>query len=323
MTSHELTFGVEIETVVRDVPFQIGGRHTSYRIREHQFPELAALDGWSPQRDGSINAGGGYRGCEFVSPILRGKEGLKKLYEGVSCIKNVVRARVNASCGVHVHVGFPKDNPDALKRLVHMVACHERALYASSGTPRREQGSWCHSLKRSHTSDIKFDVDSHYGGHYLRCNQSGTGERYRILNLTNLLGNATMGTVEFRVFSESNNPKKILAWTRLCLALVDRALNTSTPAKWEHNDKALVEKRGKGGEGFKAVKLIAYHLGWVRGRSFVYVNGKRENHAWGGELDGIDGLPTLKQSYAEIKKLARSYDKKVAQDRQIFLSTGC
>lgn len=319
MTADQLNFGVEVETFVpNDVPFSIYHYHSTSRLHVRNLPvevqeSYRPLEDWSPQNDGSIMPRSGHRPCEFVSPILTGREGLRKLYAAVTCMKTVVRAKVNASCGVHIHVGFPRD-PNALKRLVHLVASHEQALYAASGTPRREQGRWCAGIKHDLTPDIQFSMGRSFTGNGISCNQGAAQERYKIINLQGMLGGGR-NTVEFRLFSESNNPNKIIAWVRLCLALVEKAINGKRAAKWFHNDKAVVEKGGKGGDGFKALKLLTYKIGWIRGRSFDWVGGQRVHRTWGGDLDNIDGLPSLKASKAVLKKLARKYDEKLAEMR--------
>ena len=45
--------------------------------------------------------------------------------------------RVNASCGVHVHIGWKRDwSAQALARLVTIVAYAEKGLYAITGTKK-------------------------------------------------------------------------------------------------------------------------------------------------------------------------------------------
>jgi hypothetical protein len=311
MQADQLTFGVEIESYIpRTCPINIGSYHSGRRIHAADYgDEYAPLDRWNTQRDASIQPRSGMTACEFVSPVLSGRDGLKNLWDAVECIKRVCGARVNASCGVHVHVGFPRD-PDALKRLVHLVACHEKALYAVSGTPRREHGRWCGGIQQDYSPDITFSMG--YGSN-LRCSEpSAEGDRYKLLNLTNMMG-GRRNTVEFRLFSESNNRKKVVAWVRLCLALVERALDGKKPVKWFSNDKAVVEKGGKSGPGFKELKFLCYKIGWVRGRCYQIPGDLNSHRTYGGSMMDVDGLPTLIQSKAELKKLAKKYDEKVAE----------
>jgi hypothetical protein len=317
-TADQLTFGVEIETVVGgrdrpDVPFSIGGYHSRNGIRLDADSPFAALNGWGAQYDGSIRIRNGGRACEFVSPVLQGADGLRNLFAAVKCIRHQIRASVNRSCGVHVHIGFPR-NADALKRLVHLVATHESALFACSGTPRRENGNWCRGIKNDYSPEIRFSMGA--SGYYddgLRCNQGAFNDRYKILNLSNMVNGRN--TVEFRLFSGSTNEKKIMAWVRLCLSIVEKALGGKRAVKWNSNDKAVVNKGGKSGDGFKQVKLLMYKIGWVRGRSFQTVNGEKVHKTWGAALDKIDGLPTLKDDKRALKALARKYDEKIASGR--------
>ena len=132
MNANELTFGIEIETIapdraVRDDGLRIGG----YR-RGIQVPYLPA--GWTAEADGSIDNGHGGHRCEIVSPVLRGAAGLAQAAEVLKTLE-AKGHRVNASCGVHVHVGWRRDWPcEALARLVTIVAYVEKGLYAITGS---------------------------------------------------------------------------------------------------------------------------------------------------------------------------------------------
>ena len=157
------------------------------------MPYLPA--GWTAEADGSIdNSNGGHK-CEIVSPILRGDEGLAQVAEVLRTLE-AKGHRVNASCGVHVHVGWKRDWPsEALARLVTIVAYVEKGLYAITGTQepraRHATAAGCGSTATTRTPSRNLDRD-----------------RYHALNLTNL-ARGTKDTVEFRVFSGSLNATKV------------------------------------------------------------------------------------------------------------------
>jgi len=141
--AQHFTFGVEIETAVpRANELNIG----SYSGSGIQVSYLPA--GWVAKSDGSINAPSGHEGCEIVSPILKGEDGIRQVIE-VCRVLNERGHKVNASCGVHVHVGF-KVNPVSgkatsakeLETLVQIASYLEEGLYASTGTMRRRNGSF-------------------------------------------------------------------------------------------------------------------------------------------------------------------------------------
>ena len=55
---------------------------------------------------------------------------------------------MNRSTGFHVHVGWG-GNAKQLAILTGLVAYHETALYASTGTPSRELGNYSRPIKNS------------------------------------------------------------------------------------------------------------------------------------------------------------------------------
>ena len=208
MNANDLTFGIEIETIASDHAV----RHDGLRIGSYkhgiQVPYLPT--GWTAEADGSINNAGGGHKCEIVSPILRGEEGIAQAAEVLRMLE-AKGHRVNASCGVHVHVGWRRDWPsEALARLVTIVAYVEKGLYAITGSKSRERGTFCGGVRKyGNDKTAKPNLDRN---------------RYHALNLTNL-ARGTKDTVEFRVFSGTTNTTKVVGWIQVCLGLVERALN--------------------------------------------------------------------------------------------------
>src|SRR4051794_18000664 len=137
MNVEDLTFGVEIETTLPRGTVAVG-----YHGQGAPIPQLRGE--WKADADPSISVQtSGHVACEFVSPVFRGAAGLKQLLADLAVIK-AMGATVNASCGLHVHVGFDKaGDPNALARLVTLVANFETAIYATTGTKARENGRWC------------------------------------------------------------------------------------------------------------------------------------------------------------------------------------
>jgi len=77
--------------------------------------------------------------------VLRGDEGLAQVVEALEALE-AKGHRVNATCGVHVHIGWkPTWDVPALARLVTIVAHLEKGLYAITGTNRRGNLSAIHA----------------------------------------------------------------------------------------------------------------------------------------------------------------------------------
>jgi hypothetical protein len=244
--------------------------------------------GWLADADPSIvPPNSGRFGVEFVSPILDGADGLRQLHAVVAEIK-ARGGQVNASCGLHVHIDFDKSNKAAKRKLAQLVANHEKALYAVTGTLSRERGvggrygtHWCKSIKQ-------------YGsaGRAIRASES---DRYHLLNLKT----GRKPTVEFRVFGASLNAVKISAWVRLCVGLVEKAVESSAPVPWNNPAKAGGLFRTNGA-GEKEVARLVFSLGWTY-EGF----GTRK---YGRKKFGALGADNLDSDVREVLRLARKYD---------------
>lgn len=282
-----ITFGVEIETTIPTGSIRVD---SYYGRNRYTVPTRIAptFEGhyWSPKTDSSIRVRSNNRvACEFVSPVLRGAAGLANVVETVRNVQ-ALGGKVNESCGVHIHVGFPTHNKRALKRLMYLVANYEKALYASTGTARRERGGWCNSLRNLQP------LADHIGRNGVRnCNVS----RYHTLNLVNMSA-GRFDAVEFRVFSGSLNPLKIAAWVQLCIGLVQLALNGRRCVKW--TAKAPGAQYGpNAGTGERELNRLFYALGWCAGRGGVY-----------GRLGALDGEYSNEACKRTLRGLAKKRD---------------
>ncbi len=274
MHATELTFGVEIETLIgsdkaREHGLRIGGYHAG-----RQVPYLP--EGWIAMHDSSLRGSRRELSCEIVSPILRGSEGLRQVKQVLDALREKGH-RVNATCGVHVHVHWdPAQRTSAeLSRLVLMCSYLETALYAITGTTRRERGAWCGSVRRYG------DVENF--------RQRAMRYRYHVLNLYNL-ATGRKPTVEFRAFSGSLDPVKVIGWIMVCLGCVQKSVDVRITNQWtpraEHTPT-------------KAVSNLFYYLGWnksgrrnLRGRSFGWID------------DNPIGFDAIRKAF---QRLARQY----------------
>lgn len=106
----------------------VGGTYDTYTVRDGENRQ------WKIVSDASIRAetrrgiirNSEYK-VEFVSPICR--------YEDIEPLQEIVRAlrsagaRVNDSCGLHVHVDASAHNAGTLRNLVNIMAAKEDLLY--------------------------------------------------------------------------------------------------------------------------------------------------------------------------------------------------
>jgi hypothetical protein len=278
MNASELTFGVEIETTIPYGACNVGPHGSGLQV-----PWLP--QGWLADADPSIRARRGRQGCEFVSPILKGADGIRELIAAVEKIK-AMGATVNASGGMHVHVGFDRNDAKGRERLITLVANFEKAIYAVTGTKKRERGIWCRGLQRL--------------GNVRTVEQHGMHQRYHVLNLSNILsGRRAKPTVEFRAFGATLNVVKVVGYVRLCLGLVERALKAKRVTNF--TAKAPVESSPihRKGEGQTALTRLFYQLGWIKGRS---------KYCYGDETGAGATPPSHRETKRELMRLAKKYD---------------
>jgi hypothetical protein len=293
-TANELTFGVEIECVVpaaalRARNWSVGSYHRGRLIPGH--------GGWNVQSDGSITKNPGHGcGCvceeccglitvEVVSPKLQGEAGLASLRAVVAELV-AMGARTNKSCGLHVHVGCPADL-GFIRRLVCLTANVEKGIYAVTGTRRRENGSWCGSVKESHKP---------FGESGTRAALSlAASSRYHLLNLAPLVA-GTRQAVEFRAFEGTTDVNRITSYLFLCLGIVERAANSARAMKWDSRPTKETSPVKRGGEGETQANRLLKLLGWVGGYHIA-------------RPLGIIGDIDLKATRKEMFRLAAAYDR--------------
>ncbi len=301
------TWGIEIECFlpqsnIQGLGIQIGSYHHGYPLPA-PFPQ-----GWTAERDGSVySASRGLVAMEIVSPILKGRAGIEQAKQVAQMLRDL-GATVNRTTGLHVHVGAASvagDDTTAVAewvaKLLYQMAMHETAVYASTGTHRRENGQYASSIKRQ-----KEDADRIRKAKSPRRKQeelswlASRGGRYHSLNLTNLF--TSKATVEFRAFAGTVEWTKILGHIQTCLALAERATET-TRMDWE--TVASERTYQNGGRGLRELNRFVYLTGWTKGR----------RHAGMPELEmagWIADLAELKPVMNELRRLARKYDKEGA-----------
>ncbi len=282
MNASTINFGVEFETT-------LPARDTTPIGNYHAGTQVAWLPtGWKAERDSSIRATNGRKACEFVSPKLHGAEGLQQVVAALDAI-NAHGAGVNETCGLHVTVEWNGDAA-ALARLISLVGNHEKALFASTGTRRRERTIYTKQIKSyGNADDAKRRCES---------------DRYHALNLTHLARG--QNRIEFRIFAGTLNAVKVAAYIQMCLGLVELALNSNRKSEWNY-EKAEGKKscwdRPGAAAGETELNRLFYRLGWTRG----WYKGELRAKRWGD----VGATTDWKTTKAKLLDLARKYDQAV------------
>ena len=275
-------FGVEVEMtgITREqaaqalanyfgtTPRYKGGTYDAWVVRDAENKE------WKLMSDGSIRGErktmDGYEQTndrrykvEMVSPKLTYAE-LPKFQE---CVRQVRRAgaKVNDSCGLHIHVDAANHNRQSLKNLLGIMYSKEDILFKALQVNESRAARWCkkvrepmlrqaRTLSAEETSDLTqlehiwYEGDVSAGEHY-------NWTRYYALNLHSVF---YRGTVEWRCFNSTLHAGRAAAYINLCLAISAQAIaQRSTVMRKTHSDNELFTFRvwlvrlGLNGQEFK------------------------------------------------------------------------
>ncbi len=230
--AESITFGVELETTIPvTAGIIVGAYHigTTVRVGADTATNLPinapTFDGnhWKAERDGSIRVIPGRVACEFVSPVLRGGEGVEHLLQFVEWA-NAIGANVNGSCGCHITVGVASiigtNDPQAMseygRKLAHIARWHAMSLYGQTGTGRH-LNRYSHALS-DEVGTLVRQMESNRSPERksVAARQCGRG----MINFQKLF---THGVIEFRVFAGTLNRHKLLHHLATVLGLCLRA----------------------------------------------------------------------------------------------------
>lgn len=267
MNANEMTYGIEIECGIdmNRAGIAIGGYHRGTACPS--LPTSSEGGQWKAEHDGSLSFRG-KQAVEFVSPILKGAAGLDNIRAACAVIKSW-NGTTNRTCGLHIHVGVdPNISMDVLRRLYRLVGRFENALYAVTGTPDRRSSRFCNSVKTESNKNLNWAAVRNFGD--LRTNYEcrDINDRYRILNIQNLLTGRSP-TVEFRVFSGTLNPAKIAAWVQICLSIV-QAAHDGWDADWDIAPSVLENERGETANDKETHYMCKWLWRWPSRRGLNY-----------------------------------------------------
>ena len=258
-------------------------------------PECQSEDGYL-QLEKYSEKGKRYK-VEMVTPKLT-YDDLPRLQECMRRVK-AIGAKVNGSCGLHVHVDASNHNRQSLKNLIGIMYSKEDLLFKALQVNEGRASAWCQkvrepmlrearTLSAEETPDLTRLEDIWYEGfededqsrrdHY---NKS----RYYALNLHSVF---YRGTVEWRCFNSTLDPAKAAAYVHLCLAMSAQAIaQRSTVMQKTHSDNELFTFRvwlvrlGLNGSEFKETRdILLSHLdgdrAWRHDKDSYEVNRKKK-----------------------------------------------
>ena len=275
------TFGIEIETT------GLGRRRTAEVIAQHFGTTAqyigAHLDDWKvPMPDGrkwTVESDSSVTdpSAEVVSPVCS--------WEDIEMVQKVVRAlrkagaKVDESCGIHIHVGLGEHTPRTLRNLVNIVNAKEDLLTQALGISYSRRGRWCkpvepaflEALNRRKPATMEAFADLWY-----RHSDGSTPwdwrtcarrhydhSRYHLLNLHATFSTERPAhTIEFRAFNATLHAGEIKSYIQLCLAISAQALHSksASPARPETDNpkytfRCWLLRLGFIGEEFETARM--------------------------------------------------------------------
>lgn len=201
---NNMTFGIEIECMVpniqnllnmiNDESTLIRARYESYNHTDHNG------NLWKFVTDSSLNGIANYQTIEIVSPILKGENGFDQIKE-ICKFLDRVNAKVNRSCGLHVHFGAPNMSKEIRYQICKSYANNESIINQLVSPSRRDNG-FCKSLSNVSLRTLEFD-------RYYKVNAFCAWDRHQ--------------TVEFRQHQGTVNSNKIINWVLFTRNFLQRA----------------------------------------------------------------------------------------------------
>lgn len=211
-------FGIEIEMTHLDKrAFQedMSKYNIPYGDTTRRGSEHGENGAWILKGDGSVHG----MALELISPPMCGPKGIAEV-KFVMGLLNANQAKVDESCGLHVHHHASDLDDNHLKNLLIVWYKYQDLMYMIAD-PRRETSQYCRKLEES---DFRRVVGLKRGF----AAQVRTWSRYQGLNFESLNRH---GTVEFRLLEGTLNTEKVEAWVSLTQRLVLLAKHTKRPIK--------------------------------------------------------------------------------------------
>ncbi len=259
-------FGIEIETVglnkaaiANAIQTVVGGTVTT----SYDGASVTMADGriWNVVRDGSLS---GFDNGEIVSPILTTAD-MDNLQAIVRAVRNA-GARVDASCGIHVHVDGSQFTARTLTNLVTLVDRREKMFHRAFGVAAHRADRYAKLVSRDFVARLESSkpttlagVQSAWYGAFgspHRYHES----RYHGLNLNSFF---YRGTVEFRYFNGTLHAGEVKTYVQFVLALANAAIKKKSAAKTRRTPvtdegkaiRAFMANIGMGGEAYKTARF--------------------------------------------------------------------
>lgn len=215
------TYGIEIECLV---PYMTGTelaaklQNLSGLTVQFQTYNHTTCPIWKIVTDASLVSEMGMVTFEVVSPVLSGEEGFESIKKMSAALKTI-GAKVNKTCGLHVHVGLEGVKPAKVREIIERYANMEAKIDAVMPESRRSN-RYCAGMRNILTSIVSKST--------IREMAQAQGGRYYKVNLQSYLRH---GTIEFRQHSGTVEAEKIINWVKFCINMVEVKAAETSPVR--------------------------------------------------------------------------------------------
>ena len=203
----KLTFGVEIECygVIRQFLIE-KGTAKGLQVQSEGYNHTDNQHYYKIVSDGSLT---GENSQEVVSPILKGKKGMSSL-KSICEALNELSAKVNRSCGLHVHIGAANMSNEHYCRIFRNYQKLESVIDSFMPVSRRSDNNrYCHTMRYVEFANCKNKADIAGAMDY---------DRYFKVNP---ISYDRHKTIEFRQHSGTTDYEKISNWILFLAKLVE------------------------------------------------------------------------------------------------------
>ena len=194
-------FAEEVAQVVKEYGIECHAESYNHVTRPH----------WKIVTDGSVS----YEGLEIVSPPLRGQEGLSQIKKVLEAL-NKVKAKVDDSCGLHIHHDVRDFTLKKFKYLYGLYARFEDCIDELVPMSRRgNTNTYCLSPgtdleKLQKARSIDELIYNLYPSRYIKLNCQSFRRQ---------------GTVEFRHPGGTLEYQEVMSWVVLTQMMIEKAAN--------------------------------------------------------------------------------------------------
>ncbi len=217
-------------------PYYLGSGYGKWCVKDREgkvwsFVSDASIEAQKKENGRYVRTSDNDYSTEMVSPILEFSE-IEKLQDILRALKNA-GAKVNSSCGMHVHIDAANHNRNSLKNLLGIMYAKEDMLFKALNVNKTRAARWCkkvrepilkkaRKLSAEETRDMTRLEDIWYDGSYEGRSTHYNNTRYYALNLHSVF---SKGTVEFRCFNATLHAGRARAYINLCLAISAQAIS--------------------------------------------------------------------------------------------------